>query len=114
MLVVDAVLAFDVEVALVRLRELLGGHAEEPVMDIHELRHIDLLGRHAASVTALVPRLRPRDESCIGHLTDVDPDDGFWGVAGRDQHGPVLHSRPHGDGPRGVASGRPRSERGTV
>ena len=42
-LVMDAVLALGIEVALVRFRQLLGGHTEEPVMDIHELRHIDLL-----------------------------------------------------------------------
>jgi hypothetical protein len=39
----DAILAFGVEVALVRFRQLLGGHPEEPVMDVHEFRHIDLL-----------------------------------------------------------------------
>ena len=37
-LVVDAFLALDVEVALVGFGELLRGHAEEPVVDIHELR----------------------------------------------------------------------------
>ena len=38
-LVVDAFLALVVEVALVGFGELLRAHAEEPVVDIHELRH---------------------------------------------------------------------------
>src|SRR5215212_11174718 len=38
-LVDDALVVLDREIAVVRVAQLLGGHAEEPVVDIHELGH---------------------------------------------------------------------------
>src|SRR6478752_1272897 len=38
-LVVDALLALELQVALVRLEQLLPGDPDEPVVDVHECRH---------------------------------------------------------------------------
>src|SRR5512142_2578987 len=80
----DAFVALDREVALVRFLELLGRHPDEPVVDVHELRHLVPPAstrargrRRGGSVTAAAASsvLRGREGTAapgdIGHSTDA-------------------------------------------
>ena len=90
---VDALVVLDGQVALVRFAELLRGHAEEAIVDIHELGHrrILLLARPPLITTGSDGGGAWR----VGHRGSVIGRPDRRSVSRRYQ--PVLHSRPHGE-----------------